>query len=152
MEHTQSDIITLFSEINKYINLEKCMKDALDYLDKIPLAICRLVYPGTSEKIWEKELPLEIAQATRSPMVLLKDIIKQSLDIIFVDTRTSEEYNKLRVSGSINLPIKTGNDSGTLPTIKLTQAQLEGLKNHAKGKVIVLIGDGSLKANSVWFI
>ena len=154
LENSQSEIITLFSGINGYIDLEKCIKDASDYSEKIPLGICSLMYPGdpSNSKPYLKELPLEIAQASRCPMISLDECIKHSQEIIYVDTRQSEAYNKLRVSGSINLPLKTGNDSGILPTIKLTQAQLQGLKAHAKGKTIVLIGDDSYKAHSVLII
>ena len=152
LESTQSDIITLFSGINGHIDLDRCMKDALECAERTPLGICSLIYPGTSHKPWDKELPLEIAQATRSPIISLEDCSKISQELLFVDTRPSEEYNSLRIGGSINLPLKTGSDSGILPTIKLTQAQLQGLKSHAKGKVIVLIGDNTLKANSVIYI
>lgn len=149
LENSQSEIITMFSGINGHIDLEKCMKDALEVFERTPAGICELVYPKAEGKVWEKELELEIAQASRAPMISLESCSQISQDLVFVDTRASEEYNKLRVSGSINLPLKTGNDSSVLPTIKLTQAQLQGLKTHAKGKVIVLIGDNSLRAHSV---
>lgn len=127
------------------------MKDSLELAEKVPLGICRLVFSNDPLRPWLKELPLELAQATRSPMISLDECLKLSHDALFVDTRSSEEYSKLRVNGSVNLPLKTGNDSGILPTIKLTQMQLQGLKTHAKGKIIILIGDSSLKAHSVIF-
>jgi Rab-GTPase-TBC domain len=149
LESTQSDIITLFSGINGHIDLKKCMKDAVDYSEKIPLGICKLIIPGSSSKPWDLELNSEVAQSTRSPMISLEDCINIFQDAIFIDTRASDDYNKLRVNGSINLPLKTGDKTKVLPTIKLTQAQLQGLKTHAKGKIIVLIGDSTLKVYSV---
>lgn len=152
MENTQNEIIGFLSGLNCKIDLEKCIQDSLEYFEQFPIGICKIAYPEPGQSEWEKELPFEVAQATRVPLISMQDCEKISEDYIVVDTRSLEDYNKLRINGSISLPVKLGNVQDILPSIKLTQAQLQAMKEHGKNKTIILLGDKSLSAHSVMFM
>lgn len=145
----QNEIIGFLSGINLKIDLEKCIEDSLAGLQVVPLGICRLVTGGGGKDVWEKELSLDLAQATRVPLINMRDCEEIKDDYLIVDTRSVEDYKSFMINGSVNLPVKIGNTSGVLPSIKLTHAQLQGLKDHSAGKTIILVGDQGLAVHSV---
>lgn len=149
LKNMQNEIIGFLSGLNCKIDLEKCIQDSLEYFEQFPIGICKIAYPKQGQSEWEKELPFELAQATRVPLISMQDCEKIKDDYIIVDTRSLEDYNKLRINGSISLPVKLGNIQGIIPSIKLTQAQLQAMKEHGKNKTIILLGDNSLSAHSV---
>jgi hypothetical protein len=149
LENEQNEIIGFLAGINMKIDLEKCISESLSYFDDVPLGVCRLSFPKDGQAEWEKEVSVDLAQATRSPLINMKDCEMIKGEYLIVDTRPVEDYKVFMISGSINLPVKIGSNQGVLPSIKLTHAQLQGLKEHGKGKTIILVGDSTLTAHSV---
>jgi len=139
-----NECILLFSDLPE-IDMERCVTDSIELYCSTPRSITYRQHalepekPAGSEINTELEMsPIPVAdlQAELCPRISAADLLdllqRKKQKLMTVDIRTTEEYSRGTVPGSVHIPWS----SGSVPDMSMLQAN--------KGRIIVVMGAHAL--------
>mmetsp|Transcript_6489 Transcript_6489/g.11349 ORF Transcript_6489/g.11349 Transcript_6489/m.11349 type:complete len:761 (-) Transcript_6489:2527-4809(-) len=119
-------------------DMSKVINEADRFYQSTPYSVTQPCYDITPQ----------LLQNTYAPFVTVHDANTSKQGAIFIDVRPKDQFLQSHYPNSINVPVRITGENQGFPSLKLTESQVQAVKKAAQGKMILVVGDQSLVANS----